>query len=507
MITSSNLLINKKKESLLEGCEDNLALEQLNAGSDFSSDLLIDDIVALATPVGVAGVAVIRVSGIKKNILNLFTLITKKSICALKPRYAYYTNFYNNKNEILDKGIVLYFSGPNSYTGEDVLELHCHGGSVVVDRIISEILRNKVRMAEPGEFTKRAWLNGKMDLAQVEAVSDLINATSEQAANSAINTLNGEFSKIINQFLGELVSLRVYVEAAIDFSDQEIDFIADGQVFAKLNELKNKIAQILDEAKQGVILQEGINIAIAGEPNAGKSSLLNALCRKEEAIVTSIPGTTRDVIKTNLNIKGVPISLVDTAGLRETEDIVEKEGIKRAYDNIASSDLILLVVDSSLYFDKKIDFDDNLHGNKVYTDLISKYRDKLCVVFNKIDKLPENCDESNWSKDLQKINLNSVFVSAKEKIGVNVLEDFILRKVGYKQTNEGKFIARRRHLESLNKVEQTLFCAESYLQAKESLDLVAEELRNAQVYLGEITGEFTPDELLGNIFSSFCIGK
>lgn len=481
MVTNSNLILNEKGIETQYDEDASLKFEEL------------DSIVALATPVGVAGVAVIRVSGIKENILKLISVVTRKPLNSIKQRYAYYTNFYNNKNEVLDKGIALYFSGPNSYTGEDVIELHCHGGPVVVDRIITEILKNNVRMAEPGEFTKRAWLNGKIDLAQVEAVSDLINATSEQAANSAIRTLNGEFSKIINDFLNELISLRVYIEAAIDFSDQEIDFIADGQVVVKLNELQNSVKQILAEAKQGVILQEGVTIAIAGEPNAGKSSLLNALCRKEEAIVTSIPGTTRDVIKTNLNIKGVPVSLVDTAGLRETDDIVEQEGIKRAYENIAKSDLILMVVDCTEFFDME---------NKVYSELISKYQSKLCVVFNKIDILP---GDNNFS--LSNINLNSVFVSAKQKIGMDILESFILEKIGYKQTNEGNFIARRRHLESLNKVKEALLNADSYLQTRQSLDLVAEELKNAQIYLGEITGEFTPDELLGNIFSSFCIGK
>lgn len=483
-----------------------------SAQNGIPEDQLMDEtIIATATPAGFGGVAIVRISGSSSDILEIINNIIKKQI---KPRYAYYGCFYkidSDLNSIIDKGIALYFAAPNSYTGEDVLELHCHGGPVVVDLLITELLKLNtklnIRLAEPGEFTKRAWLNGKMDLAQVEAVSDLISATSVQAAQSAVNTLNGKFSEIINDFLRQLIYLRTYVEAAIDFSDQEIDFIADGDVANKLDSLKNKISNIITETNQGVILQEGIDIVIIGEPNVGKSSLLNALCRREEAIVTAIPGTTRDVIKTNLNIKGVPVSLIDTAGLRITDDLVEQEGIKRACNNIEKAHFILLVFDISLNdkFNNKADIfiDEQLVNLKAKINIdLEKYLDKIIIVFNKIDKLSDKLS-IKLSIDIN----NVVQLSAKEGTGLDSLEKLILTKIGYRQTNEGKFIARRRHLESLKKVESSLLKCEDLLMCNMAQDLIAEELRQAQIYLGEITGEYSPDDLLGNIFSSFCIGK
>jgi tRNA modification GTPase len=503
--------------------------QQIQNGSH-DEQLMDETIVATATPVGFGGVAIVRVSGSKTDIFNIANKILKITI---KPRYAYYGIFYKIDSEsILDKGIALYFSAPHSYTGEEVLEFHCHGGPIVTDLIISELLKLNIRLAEPGEFTKRAWLNGKMDLAQVEAVSDLINATSIQAAQSAVNTLNGKFSEIIYSFLEQLIYLRTYVEAAIDFSDQEIDFIAGGEVANKLNILKQQIANIIAETNQGVLLQEGINVVIIGEPNVGKSSLLNALCRREEAIVTAIPGTTRDVIKTNLNIKGVPISLIDTAGLRVTDDLVEQEGIKRTYSNIEQADFILLVLDLNAcdlslfksYYTSllNINSDDsdvlvliriirelNL-SSKVNIDL-EKYLNKIIIVFNKIDQLDKPILDSILASNKEQYNnnvsTNVIMLSAKASISIDYLENLILKKIGYKQTNEGKFIARRRHLECLKKVEQSLLQCDELLTQNMAQELVAEELRQAQIYLGEITGEYSPDDLLGNIFSSFCIGK
>lgn len=489
---------------------------------DLCLEIKDDTIVATATPVGFGGVAIVRVSGDKNTVLAIKDKVIKKN---LKPRFAYYGEIYASCGEqVLDKGIALYFSGPNSYTGEDVLELHCHGGPIVTDTIMSEIIKLGARIAEPGEFTKRAWLNGKMDLAQVEAVTDLINATSQQAARCAVNTLTGKFSEIINSFLLQLIYLRTYVEAAIDFSDQEIDFIADGEVTTNLEKLTQELSKIISETKQGVLLQEGVKIVIAGNPNVGKSSLLNALCRREEAIVTSIPGTTRDIVKTNLNIKGVPVSLIDTAGIRNTDDIIEQEGIKRSFSNVESADFVLLVIDVNsvdlnqiktnnfslehllLELESCAGFNGSDYINS-FSNYIKNNKNKIIVVFNKIDQT----DQTNRSIDVKNLDnsfkLDMVFASAKNNDGISALEEVILHKIGYQQTNEGNFIARRRHLESLKQVEASLQQCKLLIANNYTQDLIAEELRSAQDSLAQITGEYTPDDLLGNIFSSFCIGK
>lgn len=467
-----------------------------------------DSIVALATPAGFGGVAIIRLSGPSADIFNVAEKILKKPKEKIKPRYAHYGNFYvciDGEQLVIDRGIAIYFESPNSYTGESVLELHCHGGPVVVDELIKEILKFKVRLADPGEFTKRAWLNGKMDLTQVEAVSDLINATSTQALRSAVNSLNGEFAKLINNFLIELISFRTYVEASIDFSDQDIDFVEDGNVINGLNKLIQKIDEAFDATKQGVILQEGVKIAIAGKPNAGKSSLLNSLCRREEAIVTDIPGTTRDVIKTNLNIRGIPVSLVDTAGLRETTDVIEKQGIKKAFDNIDKADFVLMVVDASSEEPSQLKLSETIDKAKEQ-DVYKKHASKIILVLNKLENVTKEF-VSKFIRDGDFSDSSVVIVSAKFNKGIDKLEQVILNKVGFSQTNEGSFTARRRHLESIAKVKDSLLSARNYLNNKVAIDLIAEELRQAQVFLGEITGEYTPDDLLGSIFSSFCIGK
>ena len=500
---------------------DNAAVLKNNINTESVAQASDDTIVAQATAVGLGGVGIVRVSGAKSTVLNIISTILKTT---LKPRYAYYGNFYNGEinNEILDKGLALYFPGPNSYTGEDVVEFHCHGGSVVIDSIINTILKvdSQIRVATPGEFTKRAWLNGKMDLAQVEAVSDLINATSKQAAQAAVNSLIGEFSNIINSFLQELIYLRVYIEAAIDFSDEQIDFIKQGEVKEKIALLKNKLNNIIAETKQGVILQEGVEIAIIGRPNAGKSSLLNALCRNEEAIVTDIPGTTRDIIKTHINIKTVPVTLLDTAGLRDSADVVEQKGVEKALLVLDKAQLILLLVDGSLpeyqdlseeeIVEHELNNISNLKIKNKYTELFDK--EKLVLIINKLDKISGS---SGLYKLLIKNKLTAakvsqhktIFISAKQKEGIDSLEQEILNKIGFTQTSEGKFTARRRHLISLNQVENCLNTAQDLLNSNANQDIIAEELRLAQDYLANITGEFSSDDLLGNIFSSFCIGK
>ncbi len=471
------------------------------------TDAAVDTIVASATAVGMGGVAIVRVSGNKSAVLTLVNKILKTS---LKPRYAYYGNFYNSQGVILDKGLALYFAAPNSYTGEHVLELHCHGGFIVINNIIEEIIGSdsNIRLAEPGEFTKRAWLNGKMDLAQVEAVADVINATSKQAAQAAVNTLVGEFSLIINTFLEELIHLRVYVEAAIDFSDEQIDFIRLGEIKERVLLLTDKLQKIIAQTKQGVIIQEGLDIVIAGRPNAGKSSLLNALCHSDEAIVTDIAGTTRDVIKTHISIKGVPVNLFDTAGIRQSDDRVEQEGIKKAIKAIDNAQLVLLLIDGSLPEYRNLSLDEIIEKefeNINYANLKSKYNDQVnkndfILIVNKIDKV------FRLSK-IDPVNQDVLFISAKDKLGINELEDLILKKCGYLQTAEGRFTARRRHLISLNEVAVCLVKATELLNSDAYQDLIAEELRLAQEALASITGEFSSDDLLGNIFSSFCIGK
>lgn len=482
-------------------------------------------IVAQATAVGFGGVGIVRVSGCSKTILFIINNILKTK---LKPRYAYYGNFYsinNNHDIILDKGLALYFKSPNSYTGEDILELHCHGGPVVIQNIIDEILSINnsdiypdytglnIKLADPGEFTKRAWLNGKIDLAQAEAVSDLINAGSKQAAISAANSLTGKFSEVINKFLLELISLRTFVEAAIDFSEEQIDFLENGDVLSRVNNLLETINNILSTTKQGVILQEGVNIVLAGKPNAGKSSLLNLLCKQEEAIVTDIPGTTRDIIKTKINIKGLPINLIDTAGIRFSDNIVEKKGIDKALDYISKADLVLLIIDLSNKEDFELIKENNiskvLENNNIGSNFIlNNIKNKnILVIGNKIDKI-NKFEQQNITNINKKLNTkNYCFVSALNNFNINKLEEKILEQVGFKQTTEGVFSARRRHLDAISQVQSSIIKARDLLNINTSIDLVAEELKLAQDYLGQITGEYLPDDLLGNIFSDFCVGK
>ena len=442
-----------------------------------------DTICALATAYGQSGIGVIRVTG------PLSKSISKKILHQdLQPRYAYYGSFFDNDNNLIDKGVAIAFPGPNSYTGEDVVEFQGHGGVSVIRKLLETIISLDVRVAEPGEFTKRAFLNGKMDLVQAEAVQDLIQSSSEESALSAVRSLTGEFSEKINQILSELIALRVFVEATIDFSDEEIDFLEYHEVSSKLHSLKVTLLNILESANQGAILRDGIHVAIAGKPNAGKSSLLNSLTKQPSAIVTDVAGTTRDVLKETIQIDGMPIHIIDTAGLHNSDNIIEQEGIRRAHTEINNADVVLLVYDAS---DKSVDL----------SILPESVKDKPKIVIkNKIDL-------TGSKTGIQKIQNNpEISISAKNGDGINIVRKALADFAGLNSNTEGVFLARKRHIIAINETLSFINGAISQLDGGAS-ELVAEDLRQAGMHLGQITGEFSSDDLLGQIFSSFCIGK
>ena len=445
--------------------------------------LKVETICAIASAIGQSGIGIIRVSGplarsIAKQILHT----------DIKPRYAYYGAFYGNDNSIIDKGVAILFSAPNSFTGEDVVEFHGHGGSSVLRKLLETIIESNVRLAEPGEFTKRAFLNGKMDLIQAEAVQDLIQSNSEESALSAVRSLTGEFSAKINKILSELVSLRVFVEATIDFSDEEIDFLESHEVSNKLDSLKKSLIDILNTATQGAILRDGIHVAIAGKPNAGKSSLLNTLTKQSSAIVTHIAGTTRDVLKETIYVEGMPVHIIDTAGLHNSDDVIEQEGIRRAHKEINNADLVLLVYDSR---DSELDL----------TILPDSVKDKPKIVIkNKIDLV-------DLLPRIHKVdNLMEIAISAKNGEGIDLVRGALSEFAGLNSSIEGVFLARKRHI---NAIEETLVFISNAIEQLEqgSSELVAEDLRQAGLQLSQVTGEFSSDDLLGEIFTSFCIGK
>ena len=445
--------------------------------------LKVETICAIASAIGQSGIGIIRVSGplarsIAKQILHT----------DIKPRYAYYGGFYGNDNSIVDKGVAILFSAPNSFTGEDVVEFHGHGGSSVLRKLLETIIESNVRLAEPGEFTKRAFLNGKVDLIQAEAVQDLIQSNSEESALSAVRSLTGEFSAKINKILSELVSLRVFVEATIDFSDEEIDFLESHEVSNKLDSLKKSLIDILNTATQGAILRDGIHVAIAGKPNAGKSSLLNTLTKQSSAIVTHIAGTTRDVLKETIYVEGMPVHIIDTAGLHNSDDVIEQEGIRRAHKEINNADLVLLVYDSR---DSELDL----------TILPDSVKDKPKIVIkNKIDLV-------DLKPRIHKVdNLMEIAISAKNGEGIDLVRGALSEFAGLNSSIEGVFLARKRHI---NAIERTLVFISNAIEQLEqgSSELVAEDLRQAGLQLSQVTGEFSSDDLLGEIFTSFCIGK
>lgn len=450
-----------------------------------------DTIAAQATAPGRGGVGIIRISGCKAKVLA--EKITGK---ILKPRFAHYGPFMDESGQQLDEGIAIYFPGPNSFTGEDVLELQGHGGPVILDLLLSTVINYGVRMARPGEFSERAFLNDKLDLAQAEAIADLIDSSSTQAARCALRSLQGEFSKRINNLVEALIQLRIYVEAAIDFPEEEIDFLADGKVENDLRRIQEDLLDVKAEANQGALMREGMTVVIAGRPNAGKSSLLNALSGKESAIVTSIAGTTRDVLREHIHIDGMPLHVIDTAGLRESPDEVEQIGIQRAWSEISKADRILLMVDSQ---------DTNEEDpEKIWPDFVHQLPTNIpiTIIRNKIDQSGEAAGVTKNTNEQDVIRL-----SAKQMIGVAELREHLKACMGYQSTTEGGFIARRRHLDALNRAEIALDNGLEQLVVMGAGELLAEDLRDAQQCLSEITGVFTSDDLLGRIFSSFCIGK
>ena len=463
---------------------------ELQTMSDLSA-IHQDTIAAQATAPGRGGVGIIRVSGpdalrIAREVLRLEP----------KPRYAHYSPFYGEEGDILDEGIALYFPNPNSFTGEDVLELQGHGGPVILDMLLKRILALGVRQANPGEFSERAFLNDKLDLAQAEAIADLIDSTSEQAARSALRSLQGAFSHKVNGLVESLIQLRIYVEAAIDFPEEEIDFLADGKVAGDLAAVVEELASVMREANQGSILREGMNVVIAGRPNAGKSSLMNALAGKETAIVTDIAGTTRDVLKEHIHIDGMPLHVIDTAGLRETDDVVEQIGVERAFKAINEADRVLLIVDSASSSSED--------PHKIWPEFVDKLpsQEKLTIIRNKIDLTGEQAGATEAVEGIPVIRTCAMSLD-----GLEALREHLKACMGYEGAMEGGFSARRRHIDALRRAGEHLHNGGLQLEHMGAGELLAEDLRHAQKALGEITGEFSSDDLLGRIFSSFCIGK
>ncbi|WP_288742891.1 tRNA uridine-5-carboxymethylaminomethyl(34) synthesis GTPase MnmE [uncultured Rheinheimera sp.] len=450
-----------------------------------------DTIAAQATATGRAGVGIIRVSG--PAVSAVASAILGK---VPKPRTAEYLPFLDEQQQTLDQGIALYFPGPNSFTGEDVLELQGHGGPVLLDMLLRRVLQMKdVRIARPGEFSERAFLNDKLDLTQAEAIADLIDASSEQAARSAMHSLQGEFSRKIHDLVEKVIYLRIYVEAAIDFPDEEIDFLSDGKVAGDLAEIIADLAGIQKQATQGSILREGMRVVIAGRPNAGKSSLLNALAGREAAIVTEIAGTTRDVLREHIHIDGMPLHIIDTAGLREATDKVEQIGIERAWQEIEQADRVLFMVDGTTT--------NATSPAEIWPDFMSRLPKDLglTVIRNKADLTGETTGAS------QDGDYPVFHISAKTNSGIEELRDHLKACMGFDANTEGSFIARRRHLDALERAAEHLAIGDAQLHNHLAGELLAEELRLTQQHLNEITGEFSSDDLLGRIFSSFCIGK
>jgi tRNA modification GTPase len=441
-----------------------------------------DIIAAVATPPGRGGIGIIRISG-----PQLSTIVDGVVARALPPRRAVHAEFRGDDGAAIDQGIALFFPAPHSYTGEDVLELHGHGGPVVLRMLLERCLALGARIAEPGEFTRRAYLNAKLDLAQAEAVVDLIEASTAQAARCALRSLSGEFSDEIQTLISELVELRALVEATLDFPEEEIDFLKQSHAAARLDRTRNQIERVISAAQRGRLLREGIQIVLAGQPNVGKSSLLNRLAGEDLAIVTDMPGTTRDSIRQAIDVGGIPAHIIDTAGLRDSRDPVETLGIRRTWMAIEKADLVLLLIDATE--------GESAADRAILAQLPSGLK---CVrVMNKIDLIPR-------SAGVDAATSITVWVSAKTGEGIELLRNVLLESVGGQSTIEGVFLARARHLQALNDARRHLCEAAEHAG---HLELFAEALRQAQGALAAIAGEFTPDDLLGEIFSRFCIGK
>ena len=462
-------------------------------------------IAAQATAPGRGGVGIIRVSGPEAK--NVAQAILGK---VPEIRKAEYLPFSGTNNDVLDQGIALFFQAPNSFTGEDVIEFQGHGGPVILDMLLNAILAlPKIKMAKPGEFSEQAFLNDKLDLTQAEAIADLINSSSEQAARSALHSLQGNFSKLVNEMVESIIHLRMYVEAAIDFPEEEIDFLADKKVVTDLKAIISQVESVQRQAQQGSIIREGMRVVIAGRPNAGKSSLLNALSGKESAIVTDIAGTTRDVLTEQIHIDGMPLHIIDTAGLRDSDDKVEQIGIERAWQEIKQADRVLLMVDAS---ENHSVLEDEQDIKNYYPEFFEKLPNNigLTLVRNKADinkSISNNSIGLTEFNDEKQIKHAVVTLSAKTGAGVDSLKEHLKNIMGYQGSTEGGFMARRRHLTALNNTHQHLITGLDQLESFVAGEILAEELRICQQELDQITGEFTSDDLLGKIFSSFCIGK
>ncbi len=447
--------------------------------------LFRDTIAAIATAPGRGGIGVIRLSG--DNALAIAERVCGKTLSA---RQAIFARFRDQQNATLDHGLAIYFAAPHSFTGQHVVELQAHGGPVILDMLLQAVLQAGARLARPGEFSERAFLNNKIDLAQAEAIADLIDAQSQVSAKLALRSLEGEFSKQIKQLVEQLIYLRMYVEAAIDFPEEEIDFLSDGKVQTLSEALQQQFVSLVRACQQGAVLREGIKVVIAGKPNAGKSSLLNALCGRDSAIVTDIPGTTRDLLREHIVLDGLPIHLIDTAGLREASDVVEKIGIERAQHAMSEADVILLVVDATQTHEHDIE--------KLWPIASSAPREKIIVVRNKADLSQEEIGENSQ---------HHIVLSAQHGQGMANLIDALKTRAGVLHNEEGLFLARRRHIEAIKNAQRYVDDGVTELFASKAGELLAENLRLAQQQLNLITGEFTSDDLLGRIFSSFCIGK
>lgn len=463
-----------------------------------------DPIAAIATAPGRGAVGIVRVSG--KGIAQLVRALCGKD---LKPREATYLPFKDATGSPIDHGLTIYFPGPHSYTGEDVLELQAHGGPVVLQLLLARCLEAAqatdadgkpvlagLRLAQPGEFTERAFLNDKIDLAQAEAIADLIDASTEAAARSASRSLSGAFSLEIQVLREALVHLRMLVEATLDFPEEEIDFLKKADAFGQLERLQAQVATVLGKAHQGALLREGIKVVIAGQPNAGKSSLLNALAGAELAIVTPIAGTTRDKVQQTIQIEGVPLHVIDTAGLRDSDDEVERIGIARAWDEIAAADAVLFLHDLT-----RVDQADYAAADADIAETLEQRLPGQVPVIHVLNKI-------DMAEQAHQVCTDQIALSARTGDGLDTLRKRLLEVAGWQSAPEGLYLARARHVEALQAVQAHLEMADEQLQAQAShLDLLAEELRLAQLSLNSITGEFSSDDLLGVIFSSFCIGK
>lgn len=445
-----------------------------------------DTIAAIATPPGRGGIGIVRISG------NRVVDIACRMLGALPPaRMAHFTTFRDARDGIIDAGLAIYFPTPHSFTGEEVLELHGHGGPVVMDRLLRCAVALGARLARPGEFSQRAFLNGKIDLTEAEAIADLIDSSSEHAAQLAVRSLQGEFSRRVQELLQQLIHLRAYVESAIDFPDEEIDFLSEGQIGVRLHAVITQLQATLDSAHQGSLVREGMTVVIAGQPNAGKSTLLNALAGNDLAIVTEIPGTTRDVLHAEIDLDGLPLHIIDTAGLRPSADPVELEGMRRAWQQIENADSILLLIDDRMGI--------TMQDHALIDRMPAAAR--FTLVFNKIDITGRTAGLSIVQERPE------LALSAKTGLGMDALRQHLKKSVGYHGSCDGAFMARRRHVDALQRAHEALLNGTRQLELRSAGELLAEDLRAAQQHLGGITGEYTSDDLLGEIFASFCIGK